>query len=70
MFEFLANVFTGIGEALRLNPRAFELVEQSPNATWVILVIAILGGMSLLVGQSVMLFVNRVLRAALWSVCW
>ncbi len=61
MFEFIGNVFRGIGEALRLNPRVFDIVEQgNNNAGWVILVIAILGGASLLIGQSVILFVNRV----------
>ncbi|NTU86055.1 MAG: hypothetical protein HGA45_43130, partial [Chloroflexales bacterium] len=60
MFEFLFGVLQGIGEALRLNPRVFELVESGPNAGWVITLIAILGGASLLIGQSVILFVNRV----------
>jgi hypothetical protein len=60
MFEFLGRVFQGIGEALRLNPRVFEIVESGPNAGWVVLVVAILGGASLLIGQSVILFVNRV----------
>jgi hypothetical protein len=60
MFEFLGAVFQGIGEALRLNPRVFEVVERGPNAGWVVLVVAILGGASLLIGQSVILFVNRV----------
>jgi hypothetical protein len=60
MFEFLGGVLRGIGEALRLNPLVFEVVESGPKAGWVITVIAILGGASLLVGQSVILFVNRV----------
>ncbi len=60
MFEFLGNVLRGIGEALKLNPDVFKIVQSGPNAGWVILVIAILGGASLLVGQSVILFVNRV----------
>jgi hypothetical protein len=60
MFEFIGTVWRGIGEALRLNPRVFEIVSQRPDDGWVILVIAIMGGASLLVGQSVILFVNRV----------
>lgn len=60
MFEFLGNVLRGIGEALRLNPQVFEIVQRAPDTGWVILVIAILGGASLLIGQSVILFVNRV----------
>lgn len=60
MIEFLFGVLQGIGEALRLNPLVFEIVESGPNAGWVIALIAILGGASLLIGQSVILFVNRV----------
>lgn len=60
MFEFLGNVTRGIWEALRLNPRVFELVQSYPDSGWVILMVAILGGASLLIGQSVILFVNRV----------
>jgi hypothetical protein len=60
IWRFLGYVFTGIGEANRLNPRVFEIVAETPWSGWVILVIAILGGASLLVGQSVILFVNRV----------
>lgn len=60
MFEFLGYVLQGIGGALRLNPRVFEVVENYPNTNWIILVIAVLGGASMLVGQSVILFVNRV----------
>lgn len=60
MLEFLWNLIRGIGAALRLDPRAFEVVQNSPDSRWIILLIAILGGASLLVGQSVILFVNRV----------
>jgi hypothetical protein len=60
LWRFLGYVFTGIGEANRLNPRVFELVAETPWSNWVIFVIAVLGGASLLIGQSVILFVNRV----------
>ncbi|NJM09037.1 hypothetical protein HC891_26830 [Candidatus Gracilibacteria bacterium] len=60
MIEFTGDVFQGIGEALRLNPRVFEIVARANNSNLVILMIAILGGASLLIGQSVILFVNRV----------
>lgn len=60
MLEFLRNLLRGIGEALTLNPRVFELVSSSFDGDWVIITIAVLGGASLLVGQSVILFVNRV----------
>ncbi|NTU84440.1 MAG: hypothetical protein HGA45_34605 [Chloroflexales bacterium] len=40
MIEFLGGVLWGIGEALRLNPLIFEIVEGGPNAGWVILGVA------------------------------
>ena len=58
--QFFGAVFQGIAEANRLNPRVFELVAQYRASGWVILAIAVLGGASLLLGQSVILFVNRV----------
>jgi hypothetical protein len=60
LFQFISNVWNGIGAAMSLNPRVFEIVEQYPQSRWVILTIALLGGASLLLGQSVILFVNRV----------
>jgi hypothetical protein len=60
IFRFLSYIWNGIGEAMRLNPRMFEAVQAYPQSGWVILVIALLGGASLLVGQSVILFVNQV----------
>ena len=60
IFRFLGYVWDSIGEAMRLNPRMFEAVQAYPQSGWVILVIAMLGGASLLIGQSVILFVNRV----------
>lgn len=59
-WQFFGYVFQGIAEANRLNPRVFELVAQYPSSGRVILAIAVLGGVSLLLGQSVILFVNRV----------
>ncbi|MBC8164100.1 MAG: hypothetical protein H7Z42_23060 [Roseiflexaceae bacterium] len=60
MFEFFWYVWRGITQSMALNPRVAEVVEQSPESGRVVLVIAILGGMGLLLGQSVILFVNRV----------
>ncbi len=53
-------MWVGSMEAMRLNPRAFEIVESRPDTAWVVLAVAIVGGASLLLGQSVILFVNRV----------
>lgn len=60
MFEFLRLMWVGTIEALWLNPRAFEYVMAGNGSGWIILAIAILGGASLLLGQSVILFVNRI----------
>lgn len=67
MFEFLWYVWVGITQSMALNPRVAEVVEQYPQTGRLVLVIAILGGAGLLLGQSVILFVNRVrpLRFAL-----
>lgn len=59
-FEFMNYVWVGTIEAMRLNPRVFQIVSESAWSSWVILTIALLGGASLLLGQSVILFVNRV----------
>jgi hypothetical protein len=59
-FRFVGFVWTGIGEAMRLNPVVFEIIEGYPDSSWIVLTIALLGGASLLLGQSVILFVNRV----------
>ena len=60
MFDFLWYVWQGITQSMVLNPRVAEVVEQSPDSGWVVLAIAILGGAGLLLGQSVILLVNRV----------
>lgn len=60
MFEFLQNLLRGLQAVLFLDPRAFAVVENSPESGRLITVIAVLGGASLLIGQSVILFVNRV----------
>src|SRR5688500_16199263 len=60
MIEYLGDLLAGIGDALRLNPDVFERVARTPDSQWVILAITILGGASLLAGQSFILFLNRV----------
>jgi hypothetical protein len=60
MLEFVRLMWVGVVEAMRLNPRAFAFVEATPESGRVVLAIAVLGGASLLLGQSVILFVNRV----------
>ncbi len=60
MFEFLRYVWLGITRSMALDVRVAEFVDQYPESRLIVLVIAILGGAGLLLGQSVILFVNRV----------
>ncbi len=60
MLDFIRLMWIGTIEAMRLNPRAFEYVEAGNRTGTVVLAIAMVGGASLLLGQSVILFVNRV----------
>lgn len=66
MLDFLWRVWLAITYSMSLNPAVGEYVERNlasgdPNAgRWVALAVAILGGAGLLIGQSVILFVNRV----------
>jgi hypothetical protein len=60
MIEFLRYVWLGITRSMALDVRVAEAVEQYPETGLIVLTIAILGGAGLLLGQSVILFVNRV----------
>ena len=53
----------GILDALRLNPQVLEIVEQYPQSSWVIGGIVFLAGASTLLGESAVLFINRVRRS-------
>ncbi len=56
------NLAQLVGGALMLNRAAFESIEQTPNATRYALIVLMLAGASESVGQSAVLFVNRVSR--------
>ena len=58
-FQYL---WLGITYALRLNPDAYKFVVTYPESKWVVLGIIFLAGVSTLIGQSVVLFLNRVRR--------
>jgi hypothetical protein len=60
VFAYFAFLFAGIGHALRLDPEVFKVVEEYPQSGWVVLGIVLLAGASLLLGQSAVLFINRV----------
>jgi len=60
ILEFVRYVWVGLTAALRLDPRVFEIVEAYPQSRWAVLVIALIGGAGLMVGQAVILIVNRI----------
>lgn len=60
VLEYLADLWWAITQALVFNPKVFQVVQSEPDAFYVMLGVAILGGASLLLGQSVILFANRV----------
>lgn len=62
LFTFIDQMFKVINYALRLDPRLYELVSITPESRWLVLGVVFLAGASTLLGQSVVLFVNRVRR--------
>jgi hypothetical protein len=69
VLEFLGSILVYllllpvvILSALTLNPRALEILEQEPMAGRLVAGVVFLAGMSTLLGESSILFVNRVRR--------
>jgi hypothetical protein len=60
---FLADVWRAITLALGLNPDAASYVAVEPRSIAVVVAVALLAGASVLLGQSAVLFLNRVSRA-------
>jgi hypothetical protein len=58
----MGDFFALVGSALSLNRNALAVAATSPGALASALTIAFLGGASLMLGQSVVLFANRVSR--------
>lgn len=66
--DILSRFFALLGQALSLAwrfrlPDALSLLEGEPLAPWVVAASAVLAGASLLAGESIILFVNRVPRS-------
>jgi len=61
-FTYIDQLFQVISHALRMDPRLYEIVSTNRNSTWLVLGVVFLAGASTLLGQSVVLFVNRVRR--------
>lgn len=59
---FLETIWALIREVLKLNPNAFEIALASPRASELALAILFLAELSMAIGQSVVLFANRITR--------
>lgn len=57
---WIAAIWQLITGVMRLDPAAFQAAESSEDGLFLALVVALLAGMSLSLGQSVVLFANRV----------
>jgi hypothetical protein len=60
---YIFFVFITAVSALTMNPRVLEIVEQSPTSGWLVVGVVFLAGVSTLLGESSILFVNRVRRS-------
>jgi uncharacterized membrane protein YgdD (TMEM256/DUF423 family) len=60
MFEYLWAVWRAIGLGMNFEPSVVQIVETYPNAFWIAFGVVMVAGISLLLGQSVMLFLNQV----------
>lgn len=58
--HFLQSFFTLVGGALRLDPAAFNAIQTSTTADVLTMFILILAGISVTLGQSVVLLANKV----------
>lgn len=62
LLVYLLLVWAGIVNALWLNPQVLNIVDQTPESGWVVAGIVFLAGASTLLGESAVLFINRVRR--------
>jgi hypothetical protein len=60
MLDYLWAVWRAIGLGLRLRPDVVQIADTYPNATWIAFGVVMVAGISLLLGQSVILFLNQV----------
>jgi hypothetical protein len=63
---FLTAMWDVAVGVMRLDPEVFTTVADTPGAGWVALAIAFVAGISDMVGQSVVLFANRVSPRRFW----
>ncbi len=61
-FTYIDYLFQVIRYALRLDPQLYGFVNATPESRWLVFGVVFLAGASTLLGQSVVLFANRVRR--------
>ncbi len=62
IIRYFEALFAVIWHALTLNPLLYDFVAKQPLAGYLVLGVVFLGGASVLLGQSAVLFINRVRR--------
>lgn len=62
LIAYIGFLIVGIIGALTFNQKIYEVVSQYPHSSWVLAGIVVLAGGSTLIGQSAVLFLNRVRR--------
>jgi hypothetical protein len=60
VFEYLWSLWQAIQLGLNLDPETVQLAATIPNASWIALGVVMTAGISILLGQSVILFANQV----------
>lgn len=59
-FAYIGTILRFVGGALSLDPAAFQTAYNQVDVSGIFLWVVLIGGMSLMFGQSVVLFANRV----------
>jgi len=60
VFEYISQVMNAIRLGLTMSPQTLAVLQVPPNARWVAFGLLVVAGASMLLGQSVILFVNRI----------
>lgn len=61
--RYFVYLWRALTHSLSLDPQVFQLVEDYPQAVWVVVGIVFLAGVSTLLGHSAVLFINRVRKS-------
>jgi hypothetical protein len=59
-FEYIGNVLRAIGLGLTLKANGVQIAQRYPHANWIAFGVVMVAGISLLLGHSVILFLNQI----------